>query len=253
MKHRIPIPTIVVTLFLISGCGGSGGGNDGPAISPNPGTASGRLNVPPGNDLELEPNDSLLQAQAVTTSTTVAGRASDPDSGFQLPSGNRVQDLYRLTVTEPVRIVLTIAEDNHTANDLDLFLLDSGGAVLQVSEARNTGIELLETLDTHYPADVRIRVILDNHSAHTSKETYAWLTTHPGRFEFIFTPKHGSWLNLVEAFFAKMAKSMLRGIRVRSKAELRRRIELWLEEINEQPVIFRWKHGLDALAVTAAS
>jgi serine protease len=148
VKHRIPIPTIVAILFLISGCGGSGGGNDGPAISPNPGTASGRLNVPPGNDLELEPNDSALQAQTVTTSTTVAGRASVPDSGFQLPSGNKVQDLYRLTATEQVRIVLTIAEDNHTANDLDLFLLDSNGAVLQVSEARNTGIELLETPPT---------------------------------------------------------------------------------------------------------
>ena len=145
MKHRIPTLIIVVALFLISGCGGSGGGNDGPTISPNPGTASGLLNVPPGNDLELEPNDSPLQAQTVTTATTVAGRASDPDSGFQLPSGNRVQDLYRLTATEQVRIVLTIAEDNHTANDLDLFLLDSNGAVLQVSEARNTGIELLET------------------------------------------------------------------------------------------------------------
>ena len=144
MKHRIPTLIIVVALFLISGCGG---GNDGPAISPNPGgTASGRLNVPPGNDLEFEPNDSPIQAQAVTTSTTVAGQAADPDSGgFQLPSGNRVQDLYRLTVTEQVRIVLTIAEDNHTANDLDLFLLDGNGSVLQVSEARNTGIELLET------------------------------------------------------------------------------------------------------------
>ena len=145
MKHRIPTLIIVVALFLISGCGGSGGGNDGPAVSPNPGTASGRLNIPPGNDLELEPNDSPLQAQTVTTSTTVAGRASDPDSGFQLPSENKVQDLYRLTTNEPVRIVLTIAEDDHIANDLDLFLLDSSGAVLQVSEARNTGIELLET------------------------------------------------------------------------------------------------------------
>ena len=145
MKHRIPIPTIVAILFLLSGCGGSGGGNDGPAISPNPGTASGRLNVPPGNDLEFEPNDSPIQAQAVTTATTVAGRAADPDSGFQLPSGTRIQDLYRLTTTEQVRLVLTIAEDNRAANDLDLFLLDDNGAILQVSEARNTGIELLET------------------------------------------------------------------------------------------------------------
>jgi serine protease len=145
VKPWIPIPLIVVGLFLIAGCGGSGGGNDGPVIAPSPGTASGRLNIPPGNDLELEPNDSLLQAQTVTTATTVVGRASDSDGGFQLPLGNRVQDLYLLTVTEPVRIVLTIAEDNHVANDLDLFLLDSTGAVLQVSEARNTGIELLET------------------------------------------------------------------------------------------------------------
>ena len=69
----------------------------------------------------------------------------DSDSGIQLPSGNTVQDLYRLTAGEPVRIVLTIAEDNTAINDLDLFLLDNNGAVLEVAEARNTGVELLET------------------------------------------------------------------------------------------------------------
>jgi serine protease len=144
VKHRIPFPVTVALLLLVAGC--SGGGGNGPATSPNPGgTASGQLNVPPGNNLEIEPNDSPVQAQSVTTLTVLAGRASDLDGGFQLPSGNRVQDLYRLTAAEQVRIVLTIAEDNHTANDLDLFLLDSGGAMLEASEARNTGIELLET------------------------------------------------------------------------------------------------------------
>jgi transposase len=113
-------------------------------------------------------------------------------------------------------------------------------------------IEFLGTLDEHYDPEVRIRVILDNHSAHTSKETLAYLATKPGRFEFIFTPKHGSWLNLVEGFFAKMAKTMLRGIRVTSKEELRERIEMWLLEVNEQPVVFRWKYGLDALALGAS-
>jgi transposase len=113
-------------------------------------------------------------------------------------------------------------------------------------------VEFLGTLDEHYPAGTHIRVILDNHAAHGSKETLAYLATKPGRFEFIFTPKHGSWLNLVEAFFAKMAKTMLRGIRVKSKAELRERIEMWLFELNEDPVIFRWKYGLDALAMAAA-
>ena len=51
-----------------------------------------------------------------------------------------------------------------------------------------------------------IKLILDNHSAHISKETRAWRfdTRPPGRFDFTFTPKHGSWLNLIEGFFSKL-------------------------------------------------
>ena len=50
--------------------------------------------------------------------------------------------------------------------------------------------------------------------------------TVPNRFEFVFTPKHASWLNIIESFFAKMTKSVLRHIRVSSKEELRERIPL---------------------------
>ena len=54
-------------------------------------------------------------------------------------------------------------------------------------------IELLKLLDAAYPAHTAIKLILDNHSAHISKETTAWLASQPvGRFEFTFTPKHGS-------------------------------------------------------------
>jgi transposase len=90
---------------------------------------------------------------------------------------------------------------------------------------------------------------LDNHSSHVSKETRRFLAQFPNRFEFIFTPKHGSWLNLIESLFAKMAKSFLRGLRVQSKEELSARILKWLDEINESPVIFRWKYGLDTISV----
>ena len=56
--------------------------------------------------------------------------------------------------------------------------------------------------------DTAIRLILDNHSAHISQETKAWVAAQPeGRFAFVFTPKHGSWLNLIEGFFSKMARS----------------------------------------------
>jgi len=76
-------------------------------------------------------------------------------------------------------------------------------------------ITLLGKLNESYPTQTRIRLLLDNHSAHISKETQAWLSLHPNRFEFVFTPKHGSWLNIVETMFSKLARSMLRGIRVR--------------------------------------
>jgi transposase len=56
------------------------------------------------------------------------------------------------------------------------------------------------------------------------------VATRPeGRFAFVFTPKHGSWLNLIEGFFSKLARSMLRHIRVASKDELKRRILAYLD------------------------
>jgi transposase len=106
-------------------------------------------------------------------------------------------------------------------------------------------IELLKLLDAAYPAGTAIKLILDNHSAHISRETQAWLVTRPrGRFEFTFTPKHGSWLNLIEGFFSKFARSVLRHIRVASKYELKERIMAGIEDVNRHPVIHTWSYKL---------
>jgi transposase len=92
-------------------------------------------------------------------------------------------------------------------------------------------------------------VILDNHSAHTSKETRAWLEAQPeGRFEFVFTPKHGSWLNLVEGFFSKLTRSVLRHIRVASKQEMKGRLLAAIDDINRQPVVHTWSYKIDKAA-----
>jgi transposase len=110
-------------------------------------------------------------------------------------------------------------------------------------------IEFLTLLDAAYPASTAIKIILDNHSAHTSKETKAWLATQPeGRFEFTFTPKHGSWLNLVEGFFSKLARSVLRHIRVASKQELAERVLAAIEDVNQQPVVHTWSYKLESAA-----
>jgi len=110
-------------------------------------------------------------------------------------------------------------------------------------------VGFLRKLDAAYPADTAIKLILDNHSAHISKETKAWLATQPeGRFSFVFTPKHASWLNLVEGFFSKMARSVLRHIRVASKEELKARILAYLDDLNREPVIHTWTYKIDAAA-----
>ena len=107
-------------------------------------------------------------------------------------------------------------------------------------------IEFLKLLDAAYPADTAIKLILDNHSAHISKETKAWLAAQPeGRFQFTFTPKHGSWLNLIEGFFSKLAGTVLRHIRVASKQELKDRIMAAIDDVNRRPVVHTWSYRLE--------
>ena len=122
----------------------------------------------------------------------------------------------------------------------------TGEATPLISETHKSSdfIEFLKILDAKYPEGEKIRLILDNHSAHTSRETRGFLETIPNRFEFVFTPKHGSWLNMIESFFSKMTRQMLKGIRVSSKDELAERIYHYFDEINEDPVIFRWTYRM---------
>ena len=127
--------------------------------------------------------------------------------------------------------------------------LVTGEAIPLVRETHKSSdfIAFLKILDEKYPQGDKIRLVLDNHSAHTSKETKAYLATVPGRFEFVFTPKHGSWLNMIEGFFGKMTHQMLRGIRVQSKEELANRIYKYFEEVNETPVVHHWKYKMDEI------
>ena len=111
-------------------------------------------------------------------------------------------------------------------------------------------LEFLKMLDSKYPKGDKIRIILDNLKVHTSDETRRFLATVSGRFEFVFTPKHGSWLNMIEGFFSKMTRQMLRGIRVKTKEELIKRMYKYFEEANEEPVVFHWKYNLDDIDVS---
>ena len=130
--------------------------------------------------------------------------------------------------------------------------LQTGEAIPLISEMHGSKdyISFLELLNSKYPKGDKIRIVLDNLKVHTSEETRKYLATVPGRFDFVFTPKHGSWLNMIEGFFGKMTKQMLRGIRVKSKVELMNRIYLYFQEVNAEPVVFHWKYNLDDIDVS---
>ena len=106
-------------------------------------------------------------------------------------------------------------------------------------------IDFLKKVDEKYDKDLKISIILDNHSVHRCKDVMEYLALNPKRFEFTFNPKHASWLNLIESFFSKCAKQCLRHLRVNSLEELKNHIEAWLKETNETPVIYRWQWKLE--------
>jgi len=127
----------------------------------------------------------------------------------------------------------------------------TGQAIPVISETHKSCdfICLLKKFDAMYPEGDIIRIICDNHSAHKSKEVHNYLASKSeNRFVFVFTPSHGSWLNLIESFFSKMTKQMLKGIRVQSKQELADRIYLYFDEVNANPVVYHWTYKLDEVS-----
>ena len=127
--------------------------------------------------------------------------------------------------------------------------LQTGEAIPLVRDRHSSKeyVEFLSLLDAKYPKGDKIRLILDNLKVHTSEETRKYLAKVPGRFEFVFTPKHGSWLNLVEGFFSKLTRQFLKGIRVKTKEELVERIYKYFDEVNADPVVYHWKYKLDEI------
>jgi transposase len=129
--------------------------------------------------------------------------------------------------------------------------LQTGEAIPLVSETHNSGdyVAFLKILDAKYPNGDRIRIAPDDLRVHTSQEARRYLATVPGRFEFVLAP-NGSWPDTVEGFLSKMTRQTLGGIRVESKEELKERIYRYFEEVNREPVVYRWKYRLDEVDVS---
>lgn len=191
------------------------------------------------------------------------------ESGKLLPFDDDNQIVHVLSYDEKPGIQATantsddlLPDENHKTISRDYEYKRLGtvsllaGIDLQTGEAiplvrdRHTSkeyIEFLKLLDSKYPKEDKIRLVLDNLKVHTSEGTKKYLATVPGRFEFVFTPKHGSWLNLIEGFFSKLTRQTLKGIRVKTKEKLVKRIYKYFDEVNAEPVVYHWKYKLDEI------
>ena len=124
------------------------------------------------------------------------------------------------------------------------------GVVRERHRSRES-VGLLEALDAKYPEGHVIRPVPGDHPVRRSRETRAWLEGHPGRSGMVPAPTHGSWPDVIESFFGKMARQMLRHIRVGSPDEPGERIEPCLREADARPVPHRWTWGIGERAAEA--
>jgi transposase len=102
-----------------------------------------------------------------------------------------------------------------------------------------------ELADVHYPNAERIIVVLDNLNIHAPSSFYAAFEPEEARrlvkrFEFHFTPKHGSWLNMAEIEFSVLSRQCL-DQRMPTIECMVKEVKAWVEERNEQTAKVQWR------------
>src|SRR3954466_11060338 len=104
----------------------------------------------------------------------------------------------------------------------------------------------LDVIETQVPADLDVHLILDNYGTHKTAIIRNWLAKRP-RFHVHFTPTYGSWLNLVERWFAELTNKRIRRGAFRSVRELQSAISEFTAVHNEDPKPFTWTKTADQI------
>jgi transposase len=104
----------------------------------------------------------------------------------------------------------------------------------------------LDVIAAQVPADMDVHLILDNYGTHKTALIRKWLAKRP-RFHVHFTPTYGSWLNLVERWFAELTNKRIRRGVFRSVKELESAIREFIDVHNEDPRPFVWTRTADQI------
>jgi transposase len=142
----------------------------------------------------------------------------------------------------------------HGTTTLFAALDAKSGAILGEFHQRHRAWEFrqfLRTIDRAVPAALDIHLIVDNASTHKTPLIQRWLLRHP-RFHVHFTPTSGSWMNLVERWFAALTEKQLRRGVHRSTHELEVAIRRYIDLTNEHPKPFKWTKSADEILASVA-
>lgn len=128
------------------------------------------------------------------------------------------------------------------------------GKVIHQLKSRQRSVEFrkfLDKIDAEVPEHLDVHLVLDNYGTHKTPMIQAWLLKRP-RFHVHFTPTYGSWLNLIERWFAELTNKQLRRGSHDSVPALIAAIEEFIEVTNEQPRPFVWTKTADEILASIA-
>jgi DDE superfamily endonuclease len=125
-----------------------------------------------------------------------------------------------------------------------------GQRVVEVTDQRfaRDFADQMGKLAARYPQAVKIHLVMDNLSTHSPAALYRSMPPQEARallerFEFHFTPKHGSWLNMAEIEWSVFERQCL-GQRIPSKDKLVEVAGSWSDDRNDRAVMVQWRFGV---------
>jgi transposase len=162
------------------------------------------------------------------------------DEKSQIQALERAQPILPMDLGTPERRTHTYLRNG----TLDLFaaLNVATGEVIARCKPQHRAqdfVRFLGEIETHVAPEYEIHVVLDNLATHKAPPVHRWLLRHP-RFHLHFTPTYGSWLNLVERFFAVLTERALKRGSHTSVSQLRGAILAYVDAHNDNPKPFRW-------------
>ena len=118
-------------------------------------------------------------------------------------------------------------------------------------ESNSTSRKFLDRLDASVPPDLDVHIIMDNYGTHKTPLIRAWFAKRP-RFHVHFTPTYGSWLNLIERWFAELTTKQLRRGVHRSVRALEAAIREFIDAHNAKGTPFIWTKSADEILASIA-